>query len=183
EVLLGARTYDLVRDAVDAELLPPLEVKGKSEALTAYRLRSVTGDVAVARRFDAPLVGRTRERRVLEEAFERSRSGRACVLLTILGAAGVGKSRLIADFLDTVDATVVRGRCLSYGEGITYWPVVEVVLQLLQGEAPPNAALAALLGDGEAPADEIAVAVRRLFETRAAEHPLVVVFDDVQWGE
>src|SRR5581483_2226603 len=55
--------------------------------------------------------------------------------------------------------------------------------QLLQGEAPPNAALAALLGDGEAPADEIAVAVRRLFETRAAEHPLVVVFDDVQWGE
>jgi len=183
EVLLGEETHRLVRDAVDVELLPPLEAKGKSEPLTAYRLRSVTGDVAVARRLDGPLVGRARERRLLEDAFDRSRSERACVLFTILGSAGVGKSRLTAEFLDGVDATVVRGRCLSYGEGITYWPVVEVVLQLLDGVPPPNPALATLLGDGGSPADEIAFAVRKLFEAKAGERPLAVVFDDLQWGE
>jgi hypothetical protein len=109
-----------VRDAVDAELLPPFEARGKTEPLTAYRLRAVTGDVAVARREDAPLVGRTRERRLLEDAWERTRSERACSLFTILGSAGVGKSRLAAEFLAGVDATVLSGRCFSYGEGITY---------------------------------------------------------------
>src|SRR5262249_29479900 len=120
EVLLGAETYGLVRDAVAVALLPPLEAKGQSSALTAYRLIGVTGDVAVARRLDAPLVGRTRERRLLEDAWERTRSERACSLFTILGPAGVGKSRLAAEFVDGLDATIVRGRCLSYGDGITY---------------------------------------------------------------
>ena len=102
---------------------------------------------------------------------------------TLLGTAGVGKSRLSAEFLDSVDATVVAGRCLPYGDGITYWPVVSVVKQLL-GDAPaPNAQVAALLGDGQASADEIAVAVRRLFESAAADRSLVVVFDDLQWAE
>jgi class 3 adenylate cyclase/tetratricopeptide (TPR) repeat protein len=183
EVMLGEETYRLVRDAVDAELLPPLEAKGKAAPVTAYRLRQVTGDVAVARRLDAPFVGRERERRLLVDAWERSRSERACSLFTILGSAGVGKSRLAAEFLRDLDATVVHGRCLSYGEGITYWPVVEVVLQLLRGERPPSPAIAALLGDGGASADEIAFDVRKLFERSAADRPLVVVFDDLQWGE
>jgi class 3 adenylate cyclase/tetratricopeptide (TPR) repeat protein len=183
EVLLGAETYGLVRDAVAVELLPPLEAKGKSAALTAYRLLGVTGDVAVARRLDAPLVGRSRERRLLEDAWERTRSEQACSLFTILGPAGVGKSRLAAEFVDGLDATIVRGRCLSYGDGITYWPVVEVVKQLLGPDAPPNATISALLGHGQAPTDEIAFAVRKLFESAARERPLVVLFDDVQWGE
>jgi class 3 adenylate cyclase/tetratricopeptide (TPR) repeat protein len=183
EVLLGAATYALVRDAVDAELLPPLQAKGKAEPLTAYRLLAVTGDTAVARRLDAPFVGRGRERALLEGAWERCVSERACALFTILGTAGVGKSRLAAELLDGLDATVVRGRCLSYGDGITYWPVVEVVKQLL-GESPaPSSAIAALLGDGVAPVDEVALAVRKLLETSAAGRPLVVVFDDIQWGE
>lgn len=183
EIYIGAETYNLVRDAVDVDLLAPLEAKGKSELLTAYRLRSVTGDIAVARRLDAPLVGRVREWRSLEDAFDRSRSENACVLFTILGSAGVGKSRLAAEFVDGLDATVARGRCLSYGDGITYWPVVEAVKQLLGAEPPPNEAIAALLGDGMASADDVALAVRRLFEKKAADRPLVVVFDDVQWGE
>jgi class 3 adenylate cyclase len=183
EVLLGAETYRLVRDAVDVELLPPLEAKGKAAPLTAYRLRSVTGDVAYARRVDAPLVGRERERRLLADAWERATSEGASALFTMLGSAGVGKSRLAAEFIGDLDATVVRGACLSYGEGITYWPVVEVVKQLLGDSAPPNQAIAALLGDGQATADDIAFAVRKLFETAAAERPLVVVFDDVQWAE
>jgi class 3 adenylate cyclase/tetratricopeptide (TPR) repeat protein len=183
EVLLGAETYSLVRDAVDAELLPPLEAKGKAAPLTAYRLGAVTGDVAVARRADAPLVGRGRERRLLADAWERSRSERASALFTILGTAGVGKSRLSSEFLGGLEATVVHGRCLSYGEGITYWPVVEAVMQLLGDSPAPNTAIAALLGEGQAPADEIAVAVRKLFEASAAERPLVALFDDLQWAE
>jgi class 3 adenylate cyclase/tetratricopeptide (TPR) repeat protein len=183
EVLLGSETYRLVRDAVDAELLPPLEAKGKSEPLTAYRLGAVTGDVAVARRQDAPLVGRTRERRLLEDAWDRTRSERACSLFTILGTAGVGKSRLTAEFLAGVDATVAGGRCLSYGEGITYWPVVGVVKQLLGDATPTEPSIAALLGDGQATAEEIAGGVRKLLQSVASHRSLVVVFDDIHWGE
>jgi class 3 adenylate cyclase/tetratricopeptide (TPR) repeat protein len=183
EVLLGAQTYALVRDAVDVDLLPPLEAKGKTEPLTVYRLRAVTGDTAVARRQDAPFVGRERERALLAGAWARCVSERACALFTILGSAGVGKSRLSGEFLDGVEATVVRGRCLSYGDGITYWPVVEVVKQLLGDDPPPNAAIAALLGEGMASADDIAVALRKLFEAAASERALVVVLDDLQWGE
>jgi class 3 adenylate cyclase len=182
EVLLGETTYRLVRDAVDVELMPPVAAKGKTEPLTAYRLRAVTGDVAVARRQDAPLVGRERERRMLADAWERSRTEGACSLFTVLGTPGVGKSRLTAEFLAGLDATIAFGRCLPYGDGITYWPVVEVVKQLL-GNDEPTPALAALLGDGQASADEIAVGVRKLLEARAAERPLAVLFDDLQWGE
>jgi class 3 adenylate cyclase/tetratricopeptide (TPR) repeat protein len=183
EVLIGERTYELVRGAVEAELLPPLEAKGKSDPLTAYRLGAVTGETGVERRVDAPFVGRAREQALLTGAWERCVSERACALFTILGTAGVGKSRLAAEFLDTVDATVVRGRCLSYGEGITYWPVVEIVKQLLGDEPAPSPEIAALLGDGLASADDIAVATRKLFEAAATTRPLVVVVDDVQWGE
>jgi class 3 adenylate cyclase/tetratricopeptide (TPR) repeat protein len=183
EVLFGAETYRLVRDAVDAELLPPLDAKGKSAHVTAYRLVRVTGDAQAARRGDAPLVGRDRERRLLADAWERATSERATALFTILGTAGVGKSRLAAEFVDGLDATVLRGRCLSYGDGITYWPVVEVVKQLLGGSAPPDPAIAALLGDGQAVAEEVAFSVRKLFEAAAAERPLVVLFDDLHWAE
>jgi class 3 adenylate cyclase len=183
EVLLGERTYELVRGAVEVELMPPVDVKGKSDPLTAYRLGSVTGETGVTRRLDAPFVGRGRERALLSGAWDRCVTERACALFTILGSAGVGKSRLAAEFLDDVDATVVRGRCLSYGEGITYWPVVEVVKQLLGPEQPSTPAIAALLGDGVASADDIAVATRKLFEASAETRPLVVVLDDVQWGE
>jgi class 3 adenylate cyclase len=183
EVLLGADTYALVRDAVDVELLPPIEAKGKSEPVTAYRLVAVTGDTGAARRSDAPLVGRERESRLLADAWERATSENASALFTILGSAGVGKSRLVAEFVSDLDATVVRGTCLSYGDGITYWPVVEVVLQLLGGAPPPDSALAALLGDGQATADDIAFSVRKLFESAASERPLVVVFDDLHWAE
>jgi class 3 adenylate cyclase/tetratricopeptide (TPR) repeat protein len=183
EVLLGEETYHLVRDAVQVDELPPLEVKGKRMPLLAYRLGSVTGDTPYARRLDAPLIGRDVERALLAGAWQRSCDERACSLFTILGAAGVGKSRLAAEFLAGLDATIVSGRCLSYGDGITYWPVVEVVMRLLAGATPPNAPLAALLGDGQAAAPDISLAVRKLFETKAAERPLVVVFDDVQWAE
>ena len=112
-------------------------------------------------------------------------SAASCV--TVVGEAGVGKSRLVAEALAGVEAAIVRGRCLPYGEGITYWPVVEVLKQL--GERPLEEAVAApirsLLGESGAAtsAEEIAWAFRKTVEQAAAEQPLVVVFDDIQWGE
>jgi len=129
EILLGAETAQLVRDAVETEPTEPLELKGKSESLVAQRLLRLHEEApAFARHLDAPLVGRDRELRRLQEAFAQAVDDRSCQLFTILGVAGIGKSRLTAEFLGSLeDATVVRGRCLPYGEGITYWPVVEVL--------------------------------------------------------
>ena len=188
-MLLGASTYRLVRDAVTVEALEPLPVKGKGEPLTAFRLVSVdAGAPGLARHLDAPMVGRIHERRLLDDAFGNALRHRGCALFTLLGTAGVGKSRLTREFLAGVDARVVEGRCLSYGEGITYWPVIEIVKQLGgTAAAPPEAAdtIAALLGETEAPttAEEIAWAVRKLLEQAAAERPLVVLLDDLHWGE
>ena len=183
DVFLGSATYDLVRDAVEAELLPPFDAKGKSEPLTAYRLVAVTGDESRVRRLDAPLVGRTRESRLLADTWDRVRSQRSCALFTILGTAGVGKSRLARDFLDGADATVVSGRCLSYGEGITYWPAVEIVRQLLRDDPGEDPGIAALLGVGQGSTEEIAFGVRRLMERAAEERPLIAVLEDVHWAE
>jgi len=191
EILIGANTLGLVRDAVIAEGVPPLEAKGKSEPLAAYRLVSVDTDApAFARRGDTPMIGRDRQLKLLQNAFETAATERACHLVTVLGPAGVGKSRLVAEFMSSLDgATVVRGRCLSYGDGITYWPVVEVVKQIPDAETLVDGAAAkaleAVLGEGDVAAtpDEIAWAFRKLLETRAAEEPLVCIFDDIQWGE
>jgi len=101
-----------------------------------------------------------------------------------VGDPGVGKSRLVAEALARIDARVVRGRCLSYGEGITYWPVVEVVKQLdaLPSDEAAANATRSLIGKSDSPAgtDEIAWAFRKLLSEQA---PLVVCFDDIQWGE
>jgi hypothetical protein len=128
EVLIGEATFRLIQELVDAEPVEPLSLKGKSEPVPAFRLRAVTGEPS--RRHRGPMVGRERQLRQLADAFANVVDDAACHLFTILGAAGVGKSRLAAESLDGLDATVVRGRCLSYGEGITLWPVVEV-LQVL----------------------------------------------------
>jgi hypothetical protein len=160
-----------------------LELKGKTDPVVAFPLLGAAGEVS--RRSDVPIVGRERERRALDDAWERVCSERSCHLFTILGSAGVGKSRLTAEFLASLDGLpVVRGRCLSYGEGITYWPVVEAVLQLGKRPSDPRAfaAIASLLGESEEPAtaDEIAWAFRKLLEESA---PVVCVFDDLHWAE
>jgi class 3 adenylate cyclase/tetratricopeptide (TPR) repeat protein len=189
ETLLGETTLRLARDAVEVDPVEPLPLKGKREPVPAWRLVAVS-TVAAERRFDSLLVGRDKELAALAEAWERACGGSGCELVTVVGAAGVGKSRLVAEFLAAADATVVRGRCLSYGEGITYWPVVEVLKQLdahrsrLELDPVAADALAALLGQGgTSSTDEIAWAFRKLLEAVAAEGPIVVVFDDIQWGE
>ncbi|HEX9381200.1 MAG TPA: adenylate/guanylate cyclase domain-containing protein [Gaiellaceae bacterium] len=198
EVLLGEETFRLTREGVEVERVEPLDLKGKREPVTAFRLVAVLPDARVtARRADASMVGRERELDRLHDAFSQALRDRSCQLFTLLGVAGVGKSRLAHEFLAGLeDATVVQSRCLSYGEGITYWPVVGVLKQLLGVE--PRARLVELGADelaaetilgvlGEAEAvgstDEIAWAVRKLLEAAAADQPLVVVIDDVHWGE
>jgi class 3 adenylate cyclase/tetratricopeptide (TPR) repeat protein len=192
EILIGEETLGLTRDAVDVEEVEPLQLKGKSAAVSAYRLVAVeAGAAAVRRRLDVPMVGRATELRRLQDAFDQAVRDRSCQLFTVLGAAGVGKSRLAAEFLNSIeDAVVVSGRCLPYGEGITYGPVVEVVQQLPpseDAELDPLAveAIANLLGEENAvtSTEEIARAFRSLLEAVAAERTLVAVFDDIHWGE
>ena len=185
EVLIGAPTLAVVRDAVEVAELEPLALKGKAEPVAAYRLLRV--QEAPERRHETRFVGRERELELLRDAWERARSERGCELVTIVAEAGVGKSRLVAELLGRVDATVVRGRCLPYGQGITYWPVVEVLKQLavVPVDEAAAAAIGSLLGEMQVQtsAEEIAWAVRKTLEQAASERPLVVVFDDVHWGE
>ena len=197
EILLGQGTYRLVRHAVDAELLPPVEVKGKAAPLAVYRLLEVLSGEAVPRRLQAPIVGREQERRLLAEAWERVASDGTPHLVTLVGVAGVGKSRLADDFLGSLEgARVVRGHCLSYGDGITFWPVVEILVQLLGRDPTARldelgvddvaaARIASLLGrQAEASSvDDLFWAVRKTFEAAAARTPLIVLLDDVHWGE
>jgi class 3 adenylate cyclase/tetratricopeptide (TPR) repeat protein len=184
EVLLGAETLLLVRKAVEVDEERLLELKGKAVPVTAYPLLAVRRELE--RRFATPMVGREHELARLRAVFGQAVHDKSCQLFTILGSAGVGKSRLVAEFLAGLDALVVRGRCLSYGEGITYWPVVEILKQL--GTLPEEDAaqpLRSLLGEADAPAsaEEIAWGFRKLLEQEAQERPLVVVLDDLHWAE
>ncbi len=188
EILIGKETYRLTRDAAEVEPVEPLQLKGKAEPVPAHRLLSLQGEEGVSRHLEAPMVGRETELRRLHDAFQQATQDGSCQLFTILGAAGVGKSRLAAEFLGSLgEALVVRGRCLPYGEGITYWPVVEVLKQLPEAEADPVAAetIRALLSDEQlvTSSEEIAWAFRKLLEAVAAEQPLVCLFDDLHWGE
>jgi class 3 adenylate cyclase/tetratricopeptide (TPR) repeat protein len=209
EILLAESTYRLVRDAVDAERLAPLELKGKREAIGAYRLLALRDGSDTASRLDAPLVGRRDALAQLEWVLERAVAERDCRLVTVVGGPGIGKSRLTHEFAESVDghATVLRGRCLPYGEGITFWPLAQMVRQaagIHEGDGPGEsvARIEALLppdGDAHSIAETIAHltglkettgvvaegfwAVRRLFATLAAERPLVVLLDDAHWAE
>src|SRR5207253_9936841 len=128
EILIGESTLKLVSNAVEAEPVEPLALKGKAKPVPAFRLVSLLA--APERLHGARFVGRDGELAVVRAGWERARSQARCELLTIVGEAGVGKSRLVAEALALIDCRAVGGRCLPYGEGITYWPVVEVLKQL-----------------------------------------------------
>jgi predicted ATPase/class 3 adenylate cyclase len=207
EVLVGESTYRLVKDAVEVEPVEPLELKGKAEPVPAYRLLSVKEGEAVTRRLHAPMVGRIQELNVLLDALAGAEEDRRCRLVTVLGPAGVGKSRLLHEFLGRASerAATLRGRCLPYGDGITYWPLAEVVREaagvsdedsleavrakLLACVGSENADVAQRVGAAigfsteSFPVEETIWAARRLFEILAASRPLVVLIDDIHWAE
>src|SRR5256886_15017433 len=144
DILIGDATRQLAEGALELEPVEPVEAKGKSEPLVAYRLLGVRADApAFERRFDAPFVGRAGELEQLVQAYARAVRDRSCQLFTVLGPAGIGKSRLVLEFVDSQpEAFVLRGRCLAYGEGITYFPLIEILEQIAADED-----LGRLLGD------------------------------------
>jgi class 3 adenylate cyclase len=175
EILLGGETLELVRDATTSQPIA-LDLKGKPEPIVAHRLLSLDVSASgISRRLDQPIVGRERERQRLRADFDDAVASQTPRLFTLVGPAGVGKSRLVADFLEHLGpaVAVARGRARSYGEGITYWPLAEILEQLgIEAETIIRSS----------PADT-QLAARALFERLAAQQPLVVVVDDLHWAE
>ncbi len=206
EVLIGDLTYRLVRDDVEAEAVEPLMLKGKAEPVPAYRLLATRTRRDSGRREDAPMVGREVETAILRSTFADVLAAAHPHAITVVGEAGVGKTRLTREFLDEAaeSATVLRGRCLPYGDGITFWPLIEVLQEAagIRDEDDPDSACAKVVavveGDQEI-ADrvtsimglstdsyqvgELFWGIRRFFELTAARRPLVVLFDDIHWAE
>ena len=179
EVLIGEQTYRLVSGAIDAEKTAPLVLKGKGESVSAYRLLGIIeGASLLERHLDAPLVGRDKELARVRSAFDEAVSTRRCRMLTVLGPPGIGKSRLARELSAVVDgeATVLTGRCLPYGEGITYWPIVEIF-----HEAGAEDELEVALSAGSP--EEVFWSVRKALEQRARERSLALVVEDIHWAE
>ena len=203
EVLVGEATHRLVRDAVVSEPTAPVEAKGKSRPLAAWRVLGLRPDVpAFTRSVHTPFVGRERELAELRHAFERAVRESTCSLATIVGPPGIGKSRLAREALRSFEreARVLVGRCVAYGDGITYLPLADVVREvagpdpehglagLLAGVERGHVATRLVLGavgasDAPGSPEETAWAFRRLFEALAASRPLVVAVDDIHWAE
>ena len=210
EVLLGEATLRLVRDAVTVEDAGPLTLKGKSENVAAWRLVDVTaGGPGVMRGLDAPLVGREGELAELRECWRRTVAERTLQVVAVVAPAGSGKTRLMAALAEFVqpEARVVIGSCLPYGESTTFWPIAEAVRQaagvddmdsidavrqkfarLVEAEEGACEILERLgpafgLPGPQAALAETFWAIRRLLEALARRRPLVVILDDVHWGE
>lgn len=210
EILIGEATFKLVRHAVVVESSSPRAVK-HGETFPAIIVVSVIARAAgFQRRFETPFVGRKRQCAMISTIFGDLVSNRACHLLTVLGEAGVGKSRLVSEVAGNLpsEMIVAHGRCLHYGDGITYWPLADIVREITRagGDDPGKQSvaaiaeilagvnkakliaerIAALLGFGEGDPgtrEETFWAVRRFFEVVARERPLVIVVEDLHWAE
>jgi class 3 adenylate cyclase/tetratricopeptide (TPR) repeat protein len=210
EVVIGDNTYRLIRDAARAERLEPLTLKGKAQPVVAWRLLDVDHRApGLARRLDSPLVGRERELAMLEQAVSGAIAESAVHMISIIAPAGTGKSRLTQELVRIIGdrAEIVVGHCLPYGDGITFWPMREILhalagigldepatearrkLELLvpeSDEAPMiRERLAGILNlaDPSPHPEETFWALRRLFETLARERPLAMIVDDIHWAE
>ena len=128
DIVLGELTHRLARDEIEVEAIPPLSLKGKAEPVPAYRLVGVRHRTSTTSA--TAFVGRIEEMARLESCLRSAIGERRARLVTIVGDAGVGKSRLIREFAERAGehALVLRGRCLPYGNGITFWPLNEAVL-------------------------------------------------------
>ena len=183
QVLLGSETLRLVRDAVEVEPLEPLVLKGKTDPVPAFRLLSVDPIApGLARRQDIKLVGREAELRQLRTTWERSVAEPGCHRVTLVGPAGVGKSRLAAELLAEVEpvAVTLTGRCLPYGDGITFWPVIEALTALGEEGVPLREHLSS---GGVATPEELFLELRELLESIARRCPLILNVEDLQWAE
>ncbi|QTN24749.1 AAA family ATPase [Rhizobacter sp. AJA081-3] len=205
QIYLGDVTYRLVRDAVEVESVEPLELKGKAQRVPAYRLVAAPGLDGLVRRHDRPLVGRDAELATLAELYGQVSRERTARMVTLIGDAGFGKSRLVHEVVDriAVGARVLTGRCLPYGDGITFWPLLMMVREaadIRDADSPEIAQdkLLAAVGDAEVaqrlasaaglssasfPLAELNWAARKFFEGWSASAPLVAFIDDIHWAE
>jgi DNA-binding SARP family transcriptional activator/tetratricopeptide (TPR) repeat protein len=183
-IVVGELAGRLIDHAAVLEPLGAIEIKGKSDPVLAYRLVDLSPIAPTfAQRQDAKLVGRKRELAALRRTLKRAVDGSTVRVAVVIGSAGVGKSRLAAELTRRAkDVTTLWGRCLSYGEGITYWPLREALDQA-GASKERDAALAALDAETPPPAPELAWLFRQFCEASARERPLVLVFDDVHWAE
>ncbi len=211
ETILGALTYRLARDQIEVEPIEPLILKGKAEPVPAYRLLGLKRLAPDGATQATPFVGRTAELDALEMTLKEVEATRSCLLTTVIGEAGVGKSRLVREFAARASmlgrSRVLRGRCLPYGDGVTFWPIAEIVRSAadVSDEDPPELALAKIMeiargAAGEAedlagiadrvgaaiglsatsfPGPELFWGIRKLFEALARDRPLVAIIDDI----
>ena len=207
EILVGPTAYRLAAGSLVVEDAGPLELKGVDGPLRAWRVVDMLDGPGRPLGPRAPLVGREAELELLENTYSRSLRDRRAHLFTIYGEAGVGKSRLTREFLDGVErASVLMGRALPYGEGVTYWPLGEMVkaaagisdddpleeaFEKLR-ECCAEDAVADVLGlaaglmealEGERSSQEIAWAAREVMQGIAEVQPLILLFEDIHWAE
>ena len=207
EILIGPTAHRLAAASLVVEDAGPLELKGMGSALRAWRVVDAVDGPARPTGPRAPLVGREAELELLENTFARTVRDRRAHLFTIFGEPGVGKSRLAREFVDGLErASVLSGRCLPYGEGVTYWPLAEMIKAAagISDDDPLEEAFAKLrecceeetvadvLGlaagmlealEGERSSQEIAWAAREVMVTLADVQPLVLFFEDIHWAE
>ena len=194
EILIGAPTRQLVANAVELDDVGAIAAKGKQLPVEAWRVvGTIPGAAPFARRLDAALVGRADELAFLRAQLDAVERDRTCALVTVFGTAGVGKSRLTRELLVEIagHAHVHTGRCLPYGDGISFLPIDYLVRRhggdeadLATVDEEPDGELIANRLCGEATtAEELQWALRRLLEALARDRPLVVCIEDVHWAE
>jgi class 3 adenylate cyclase/tetratricopeptide (TPR) repeat protein len=207
-ILIGPATQRLTLGCFELEDEGPVDARGISQPVWAWRvLAPVRTAAQAARRFAAPLVGREAELELLQNTYARAVRDRRAHLFTIFGDAGVGKSRLAREFIDTLEsATILFGRALPYGQGVTYSALADMIkvaagiadddpldaaLEKLR-DCCPDEAVADLMGlasgvleavQAERNQQEIAWAARAWAQKLAEPQPLVLVFEDIHWGE
>ena len=183
-IVVGELAGRLIDHAAVLEPLGAIEIKGKRDPVQAYRLLELSPIAPTfAQRQDARLVGRKRELAALRRTLKRAVDGSAVRVAVVIGSPGVGKSRLATELTRRAKGvTTLWGRCLSYGEGITYWPLREALDQA-GASNERDAVLAALDAETPPPAPELAWLFRQFCEASARDRPLVLVFDDVHWAE
>ncbi|MDQ2910813.1 MAG: AAA family ATPase, partial [Actinomycetota bacterium] len=207
QLLIGPAAHRLTLGRVEVEDVGPVDLKGLDKQIWAWRATSTNENGARPQAQQAPLVGRDSELELLVNTYERALRDKRAHVFTIYGEPGVGKSRLALEFSEALEgATVLSGRSLPYGEGVTYWPLAEMVkcaagivdddpLDVAIGKLRvccEDEAVADLLGlasgvleavQSERSQQEIAWAAREWAQRLAQEQPLVLVFEDIHWAE
>jgi class 3 adenylate cyclase len=211
-ILVGESTYRATRQAIDYRDLEAVQAKGKAQPVPVWEAVEARAHVAVERFHAASLVGRVGELALLGGALDRARRERSCQLVTLVGVPGIGKSRLVYELFQIVEAddeliTWRQGRCPPYGDGVTFWALGEIVKAeagVLESDVPEEAERklrdavsdvrveshlrplvglgAAELGGSDRRAEAFA-AWRQFVETIAEQRPLVLVVEDLHWAD